>query len=57
MLTNQNLNKNWKKRKKIKEFKVVEKENCRVRKELKHNSLNKILSGITVVEQIWLKTK
>lgn len=41
----------------MKEPKMVEKESCRVRKELKHNSLNKIPGGITVVEQTWLKTK
>lgn len=41
----------------IKELKTVEKENWRVRKELKRYFLNKILNRITVVEQIWLKIK
>lgn len=38
----------------IKVLKMVEKENWTVRKELKHN---KILNGVSVIEQIWLKIK
>lgn len=41
----------------IKELKMVEKDNWKLGKELKHCFLNKVLIRITVVKQMWLKIK